>query len=127
MRLLLSGAVGLGEKISGTVFPATLFPEGVEAKKPWMYQSGEQRVLAILLHNPEGAAPWEPRVVRLRSESLGPKPMVLSAQVRIPRLMPGASGWVLLEWPLDTETAAFRLEVRESEAGRGVRLVRGGH
>jgi uncharacterized protein (TIGR02268 family) len=127
MKLLLSGAVGLGEKLSGTALPATLFPEGVEAKAPWLYRLGEQTVLAIPLRNPEGAAPWEPRVVWLRSESLGPKPVALSAQMRVPRLMPGESGWVIMEWPLGTETGAFRLELREGEVGRGVRLVRRGH
>lgn len=122
VKLLLSGAVELGRSIIGAPASASLIAEGVEAERPWVYRMGEQRVLAIAFRNPEGAAPWIPRVVWLSSESLGPKPVALSARMRVSRLMPGERGWVVMEWPLDKEAAAFRLMVRESEAGRGVRL-----
>ncbi|WNG50968.1 DUF2381 family protein [Archangium minus] len=126
LKLLLSGAVELGERLVGNQLWATLLPEGVDAKAPWLYRVGRQRVLAIPIHNPEESVPWEPRVVRLTSASLGPKPVALPIHMRAPPLMPGESGWVLMEWPLKDETMAFRLEVREREAGRGVRLEREG-
>jgi uncharacterized protein DUF2381 len=127
VKLLLSGALEPGETLVGKWLQATVFSEGVEMKPPWFYRLGEQRVVALLLHNPEGAAPWAPRVVRLTSESLGPEPVTLSAHMRVPQLLPGESGWVVLEWPLKKEAAAFRLEVRESGSGRGVRVERDGH
>lgn len=126
VTLLLSGTLTLGETLVGNWLQATLFSEGVKAKPPWLYRLGDQRVVAILIHNPEGAAPWAPRVVRLTSESLGPEPVKLPAHMRVPQLLPGESGWVVLEWPLDQEEVAFRLEVRDREAGRGMRLVRDG-
>lgn len=125
LKLLLSGALEPGKKLVGHKLQATVFSEGVEAKPPWIYRLGEQRVVAILFHNPEGAAPWVPRVVRLTSGLLGPEPVTISAHMRTPQLMPGESGWVVMEWPVDDELAAFRLEVREGESGRGMRLVRG--
>lgn len=125
MKLLLSGEVELGMRLIGNQAHATLFSEGVGAEALWGYRLGEQRVSAILVRNPEGAAPWEPRLTWLTSGSLGPKPVALPARMLPPRLLPGASGWVLMDWPLE-ETAGFRLEVREREAGRGVRLEREG-
>lgn len=127
VRLLLSGALELGETLVGNWLQATLFSEGVEAQPPWLYRLGGQRVVALLLHNPEGAAPWAPRVVRLTSESLGPGSVTLSAHMRVSQLLPGESSWVVLEWPLDKESAAFQLEIRDREAGRGLRLMRDGH
>ena len=100
MTLLLSGTLKLGEKLVGNWLQATLFSEGVGAQPAWLYRLGEQRVVAILIHNPEGAAPWSPRVVRLTSETLGPEPVMLSAHMRVSHLLPGESGWVVLEWPL---------------------------
>jgi hypothetical protein len=126
VKLLLSGALEPGETLVGKWLQATVFSEGVEAKPPWFYRLGEQRVVALLLHNPEGAAPWAPRVVRLTSESLGPEPVTLVAHMRVPQLLPGETGWIVLEWPLSKELEAFRLEVRDREAGRGLRLVRDG-
>lgn len=118
--LLLSQDWLLGKMLTGSSLMATLFPQGVEAQQPWLYRSGKQRVLAIPIHNPEDAPPWEPRVVWLKSKALGPKPVALSARMRVPRLMPGESAWVLLDWPFELE--AFHLEVREAESGRGVRV-----
>ncbi|MFL5357003.1 DUF2381 family protein [Archangium sp.] len=126
VKLLLSGALEPGTKLVGNWLQATVFSEGVEANPPWFYRLGEQRVVTLLLHNPEGAAPWAPRVVRLTSESLGPGPVTLVAHMRVPQLLPGETGWVVLEWPLEEELEAFRLEVRDREAGRGLRLVRDG-
>lgn len=126
MKLLLSGEVELGKPFSSNQVQATFFSEGVEAEALWNYRLGGQRVSAILVRNLEGAAPWEFRVVRLTSSALGPDPMELPARMHPPRLMPGARGWVLMEWPLDKETDGFHLEVREHEAGRGVRVEREG-
>lgn len=126
MKLLLSGEVELGERLISNQSHATFFAEGVAAKTFWGYRLGDQRVSAILVRNPEGAAPWEPRVTWLTSSSLSPKPVALPVRMLPPRLLPGASGWVLMDWPLDKETAGFRLEVREREAGRGFRLEREG-
>jgi uncharacterized protein (TIGR02268 family) len=122
MRLLLSGEGGLGKRLVGTSIPITVVSEGVEARTPWLYQWGTQWVLAVPVRNPEGAAPWEPRVVWLTSGSPGSKPEALSARMRVPRLLPGESGWVLIPWT-DLETGSFRLEVRERESGRGFRLT----
>jgi uncharacterized protein (TIGR02268 family) len=124
MRLLLSEEWLLGKKLTGTWLMARLFSEGVNAESPWLCQSGEQRVLAIRIHNPEGASPWEPRGVWLRSEALGPKPVALSARMRVPRLMPGERGWVLVDLPRQGRVLqqVFHLEVRERESGRGFRV-----
>lgn len=126
VKLLLSGALEPGKTLVGNKLQATVFAEGVEAKPPWFYRLGGQRVVAMLLHNPEGEAPWAPRVVRLTSESLGPEPVTLVAHMRVSQLLPGESGWIVLEWPLDKEQEAFRLELRDREVGRGLRLVRDG-
>lgn len=126
MKLLLSGEVELGERLISNQSQATFFSEGVEAETFWGYRLGKQRVSAILVRNPEGAALWAPRVAWLTSSSLGPKPVALPARMLPPRLLPGERGWVLMDWPLDKETAGFRLEVREREAGRGFRLEREG-
>ncbi|QRN98629.1 DUF2381 family protein [Archangium violaceum] len=120
MHQLLAGTWVLGKRLDGRVLHASTFPLGVEAGVPWMYELGVQRVVAIPVNNPGGAPPWEPRVVWLASEVLGPKPVALSARMRVPRLMPGERDWVFVEWPL--KTGVFHLEVREHESGRGFRL-----
>lgn len=117
--LLLSEEWLLGERISGNVLKATLISQGVIAESSWLYQVGAQQVLAIRLENPEGASPWEPRVVWLKSEVLGPKPVALSARMRVPRLMPGETEWVLVDLPRQLRARAFHLEVRERDSGRG--------
>jgi len=122
MRLLLSGDGGLGKRLVGNPIPIPVLSEGVEANAPWLYQWGTQRVLAVSVRNPEGAAPWEPRVVWLTSGSPGSKPEALSARMRVPRLMPGESGWALIPWP-GLEKGSRRLEVRERESGRGFWLT----
>ncbi|WP_309894397.1 DUF2381 family protein [Archangium sp.] len=122
MTRLLSAERVLGMKLEEEQIPATVLSEGVRGAVPWMYEWGGQRVVAVPVHNPVGAAPWEPRVVWLTSGSPGSKPKALSARMRGSRLMPGESGWVLIPWP-DQKTGSFRLEVRERESGRGVRLT----
>jgi uncharacterized protein (TIGR02268 family) len=121
MSLLLSGGEALGQNLVGDQLHATVLSEGLKANTPWLYRGGAQRVLAVLVRNPEGAASWEPRVVWLTSGSSGSKPVALSARMRVPRLLSGESGWVLIPWPGE-ETASVRVEVRERESGRGFRL-----
>lgn len=120
LTLLLSEQWLLGEKLSGSRVSAGFSSQGVNAKSLWIYQVGGQQVLALRLQNPEGASPWEPRVVWLKSEVLGPKPVALSARMRIPRLMPGETEWLLMDLPRQLRASAFHLEVRERDSGRGV-------
>jgi len=122
MTRLLSAERVLGMKLEEKRIPATVLSEGVRGNVPWMYEWGGQRVVAVPVHNPVGAAPWEPRVVWLTSGSPGSKPKALSARMRGSRLMPGESGWVLIPWP-EQETGSFRLEVRERESGSGLVLM----
>ncbi|WP_257453505.1 DUF2381 family protein [Archangium lipolyticum] len=124
MQQLLAGVWVLGERIDGRMLHASIFPLGIKAGSPWMYQLGMQRVVAIPVSNRAGEPPWEPRVVWLTSPVLGPKPVALSARMRVPRLMPGVREWVFVEWPLKTE--AFHLEIRERESGRGFQVEWGG-
>jgi hypothetical protein len=120
LTLLLSEQWLLGEKLSGSRSSAGFSSQGVNAKLLWIYQVDEQQVLALRLQNPEGASAWEPRVVWLKSEVLGPKPVALSARMRIPRLMPGETEWLLVDLPRQLRASAFHLEVRERDSGRGV-------
>jgi hypothetical protein len=120
LTFLLSEEWLLGETLSGRALEAILLSQGVKAESPWLFQMGEQQVLAFRLQNPEGASSWEPRVVWLKSEVLGPKPVALSARMRVPRLMPGETEWVLVDLPRPLRAGAFHLEVRERESGRGV-------
>jgi uncharacterized protein (TIGR02268 family) len=122
MRLLLSEEWLLGERLKGNLLSALVLSEGVQVTAPWRYQWGSRKVVAFPVRNPEGAAPWEPRVVWLTSGSPGSKPEALSARMRVPRLMPGESGWVLIPWP-ELEKGSYRLEVREQDSGRGFWLT----
>lgn len=125
MKLLLSGEGVLGQKLMGHPLQVSILGEGVEVNVPWLYQGSTHRVVAVPVRNPEGGAPWEPRVVWLTSGVPGSKPVALSAWMRAPRLMPGESGWVLIPWSGE-EKGSFRLEVRERESGRGVWVTREG-
>lgn len=126
LMLLLSEQWLLGERLSGSELGASFSSQGVIARSLRMYQVGDQQVLAIQLQNPEGASPWEPRVVWLKSEVLGPKPVALSARMRIPRLMPGEMEWLLVDLPRQLRASAFHLEVRERDSGRGVVVEKDG-
>ncbi len=57
-------------------------------------------------------------MVWLTSGSPGSKPEVLSAWMRVPRLMPGESAWVLIALPRQQKESR-RLDVRERDSGRG--------
>jgi len=120
-RFVLSGVMGK-KGVSAAAFKGTAVGTGVVARESWDYRAVDGRVLSVLVRNPVGAKPW----IASEAVPLAPAGAVLAAGERWNVFMeapiePGGSGLVVLEH-VGTSSAPVRLEVREKNGSRSVRL-----
>jgi uncharacterized protein (TIGR02268 family) len=120
-RFVLSGAMGK-QGVSAAAFNGTVVGTGVVAREPWDYRAVHGRVLSVLVRNPVGAKPWS----AWEAVPLATAGAVLAEGGRWKLFMeapiePGGSGLVVLE-EVGASSAPVRLEVREKDGSRSVRL-----
>ncbi len=107
------------------MFQGDAVGNGVIAKEVWDYRTVRGRAFAIHVHNPAGSKPWVALdVVPLLPAGAMPAgggPWIVSMEAPIE---PGGTGLVVVEV---TEKAdePVRLQVREKDGSRGVRLEEG--
>ncbi|MFY0524446.1 DUF2381 family protein [Archangium gephyra] len=121
-RFVLSGVMG-EQGVSASMFKGSAVGTGVMARESWDYRAVHGRVLSVLVCNPVGARPWRAS----EAVPLAPAGAVLAEGERWKVFMdapiePGGSGLVMLEQVGTSSGAPVRLEVREKDGSRSVRL-----
>lgn len=120
-RFVLSGAMGK-QGVSASVFKGRAVGTGVMAGEPWEYRAVHGRALSVLVRNPVGARRWiASEAVPLSSAGAslaegGRWKVLMAAPIE-----PGGSGLVVLE-EVGASSSPVRLEVREKDGSRSVRL-----
>jgi len=119
-RFVLSGAMGK-QGVTAAMFQGKAVGTGVIAEETWDYRTVLGRAFAIHVHNPVGARPWvASEVVPLppaRAAPTGGGPWTVSMEAPIE---PGGTRLVVVA--AEKADEPVRLEVREKDGSRGVRL-----
>ncbi|QDE93704.1 hypothetical protein BHS06_34595 [Myxococcus xanthus] len=99
---------------------------GLKVQQIGSYRSGAWLTLAVKLENPLGEAPWQPGIARLTHLDSDGRPtgeaLELPMLMLEPRLLPGQSAVVVVQWPAPTRPPpAYALELWDTGRRRGVR------